>query len=127
MPRFVILEHSGSPRTFGRVHWDLLLEIDAADASAPLRAWELAALPSAGAECDATPLPDHRPMYLEFDGPLSGGRGWVRRVVGGSYVALEIGAERWVLRLDAPERCGTLTLARQDPADQRWRASFRES
>ena len=36
-------------------------------------------------------LPDHREAYLEYEGPVSGGRGTVRRIADGS---LEIIAER---------------------------------
>jgi hypothetical protein len=43
---------------------------------------------------EAERLPDHRELYLEYEGPIPGGRGAVKRVLEGS---LEIG-------VDSPER-----------------------
>ncbi len=126
MPRFVILEHTDSPRTPGRVHWDLLLEPPATSAGSPLRTWELAAFPTAGVVVDALALPDHRALYLDYEGVLSDGRGALRRVCGGSFLALATSNQRWVVRLESPELSGTIELVRSTPDGQRWRASFRE-
>ena len=35
--------------------------------------------------CVATRLPDHRLAYLEYEGPVSGNRGVVRRIDSGKY------------------------------------------
>lgn len=40
-----------------------------------------------GQRLTLTPLPDHRPHYLHYQGPISGGRGHVRRVAQGEYTA----------------------------------------
>ena len=69
MPRFVILEHD---HPFP--HWDLMLE-----AGAALQTWRLAEPPTAGLAIDAASLSDHRPAYLDYEGPVSGERGTVRR------------------------------------------------
>lgn len=69
MPRFVILEHHHQG-----VHWDFMLE-----AGESLRTWRLAAAPVSDAAIAATPLPDHRRMYLDYEGEISGGRGHVTR------------------------------------------------
>lgn len=73
--RFVILEHD-----WPFVHWDFLLEFGPV-----LRAWRL--LEPVQRECwiDAQPLPDHRLIYLDYQGPVSGNRGNVHRVVGGTF------------------------------------------
>lgn len=74
MARFVILEHDWPTR-----HWDLLLE--AGDA---LRAWRLLREPTLGtnpAEANA----DHRRLYLDYEGPVSGNRGTVTRWTAGEF------------------------------------------
>lgn len=75
MPRFVILEHDHP-----KLHWDLMLE-----AGEVLRTWRLLAPPRVGAEVVAEWLADHRKHYLDYEGPVSGGRGQVRRWDRGCY------------------------------------------
>ena len=84
MPCFVILEHD-----WPAPHWDFLLE-----AGPVLRAWRLLAEPVAGRDVPAEPNADHRVLYLDYEGPVSGGRGTVRRRDAGTFV--------WVA--DAPGR-----------------------
>jgi hypothetical protein len=70
MPRFVILEHDHP-----HLHWDLMLE-----AGAVLQTWRLSLPPlEPGCAIEAAALPDHRSLYLDYEGPLSGDRGVVRR------------------------------------------------
>jgi DNA polymerase Ligase (LigD) len=69
MARFVVLAHDW-PFT----HWDFLVEVGGV-----LRAWRLLAEPAAGIDIPAEPNGDHRLMYLDYEGPLSGGRGSVSR------------------------------------------------
>src|SRR5947208_419106 len=75
MPRYVILEHD-----YPTLHWDFLLE-----AGAVLRAWRLAAPPQPDRAVPAEPSFDHRLVYLEYEGPVSGDRGCVRRWDSGTY------------------------------------------
>jgi hypothetical protein len=75
MPRFVLLEHH-----WNGVHWDLMLE--AGDA---LRTWAIDAPIVPGVALPARALGDHRRLYLDYEGPVSGNRGWVRRVDSGVY------------------------------------------
>jgi hypothetical protein len=75
MPRYVILEHDHPTR-----HWDFLLE-----AGSVLRSWRLAELPSPGKPVAAEPSFDHRIIYLDYEGPVSGGRGSVTRWDTGTY------------------------------------------
>lgn len=77
MPRFVILTHD---HPF--LHWDLLLEQEGVGA---LRAWRLLAEPLSAPTIDAEPLADHRALYLDYEGPVSGGRGHVVRWDTGDY------------------------------------------
>jgi hypothetical protein len=75
MPRYVILEHDHPTR-----HWDFLLE-----AGSVLRAWRLADPPNPGTAVAAEPSFDHRLIYLEYEGPISGDRGSVTRWDAGTY------------------------------------------
>jgi hypothetical protein len=89
MPRFVILEHDWPTR-----HWDFLLE-----AGSVLRAWRLLAEPSLGKAVPAEPNADHRLFYLDYEGPVSGGRGSVRRWDAGTFEWLADGPEQVEVKL----------------------------
>jgi hypothetical protein len=75
MPRFAILEHD---HPF--LHWDFLLE-----AGDNLRAWRLLGEPRRGPPINAEPLPAHRLLYLDYEGPVSGDRGRVARWDSGTF------------------------------------------
>ncbi len=85
MPRFVILEHDHP--TF---HWDFMLE-----AGDVLRTWRLSEAPQTKESCliAAERIGDHRLTFLDYEGPVSQGRGFVTR--------WDHGAFRWVF--DVPE------------------------
>lgn len=68
MPRFVILHHD-----WPFDHFDFMLEGDGR-----LMTWRLPNAPTAGETVVAERLPDHRIDYLNYEGPVSGGRGTVR-------------------------------------------------
>jgi hypothetical protein len=72
---FVILEHS-----YQGVHFDLMLEVNG-----KLRTWRLAMPPHPGQQQPAEASFDHRLSYLEYEGPISGDRGTVRRWDHGTY------------------------------------------
>jgi hypothetical protein len=78
MPRFVLLEHHCN-----EVHWDLMLETGAV-----LRTWAIDTPVARGACLPARALRDHRLIYLEYEGTISGDRGWVRRIDAGLYESL---------------------------------------
>ena len=90
MPRFVILEHD---QPF--LHWDFMLE-----AGDVLRTWRLAHVPEYDKASAATYLHEHRRLYLDYEGPLSGNRGSVRR--------WDTGVFHWLA--DEPD-CARLELA----------------
>jgi hypothetical protein len=75
VPRFAILAHD-----WPTPHWDLLLEVGPV-----LRAWRLLAEPTVGTTVPAQPNYDHRLLYLDYEGPLSGDRGRVTRWDAGTY------------------------------------------
>ena len=80
--RYVLLEHFGAPDDPRGCHLDLLLE----DGDS-CRSWRLDAIPVLnGPAQSATPPPPHRLVWLDRQAAaVSGGRGWARRVVAGTY------------------------------------------
>jgi hypothetical protein len=100
MPRFVLLYHDCPPTYVRPSHWDFMLE-----SGGVLRTWVLERLPrdwqaartrssvaypncpllSPNNTVAANQLNDHRLVYLEREGPLSGDRGTVMRVAAGTY------------------------------------------
>jgi hypothetical protein len=75
MPRFALLEHH-----WDGVHWDLLLDV-----GDTLRTWAIDVPIVPGRVLPARALGDHRRVYLDYEGAISGDRGWVRRVDQGGY------------------------------------------
>jgi hypothetical protein len=114
MPRFVILEHDHP-----LLHWDLMLE--AGDA---LNTWRLAAPPGTQS-IQATGLDDHRRIYLDYEGPVSGNRGNVRRWDAGLFDE-EAGStpEARLLRFHGARIQGCWRLERTDGV--RWRFTLTE-
>jgi hypothetical protein len=109
MPRFVILEHDHPT-----LHWDLMLE-----AGDLLKTWRLPGLPLTQA-MEATELGDHRAMYLDYEGPVSGGRGFVKRWDAGTYVdELASMPDRRCLFFDGERLRSSVKLTRI--AGSRWR------
>lgn len=100
MPRYTLSHHSGSPEGD---HYDLFLEV-----GDKLRTWRLRS-PDLSKLQSAAPIADHRPIYLDYNGPLSNERGHVRIEVSGTYEAtwserhIELtldGTRKFSLRLD---------------------------
>ncbi len=102
MDRFVILEHA-----WDGVHWDLMLE-----RGEVLRTWAIDAPIEAGVDLPARALADHRRLYLEYEGPISGARGTVRRVDQGRYDVLHWAPDRVVVRLSGVQLVGEVELRR---------------
>jgi hypothetical protein len=90
--RYVVLRHDGIPDP----HFDLMFELQP---GAPLTTWRSPLWPI-DRRVILTPLPPHRRDYLDYEGPVSGGRGYVTRVAFGSFLLSMPDAETWELRLD---------------------------
>ncbi|HEY4232931.1 MAG TPA: DNA polymerase ligase N-terminal domain-containing protein [Lacipirellulaceae bacterium] len=130
MPRFVLLHHecpTGDPRP---THYDLMLEADGA-----LRTWTIVELPcswdataglssSVGENIVAEQLPDHRLAYLDFEGPVSGGRGNVSPIDAGTLTTVSESADRWVVALIGQRIRGQLELSRLTANGPRWQLTF---
>jgi len=115
MPRFVILRHD-APR--GR-HFDLMLERGRA-----LVTWALGEPPEPGLETDAEPLPDHRIAYLDYEGPISGGRGSVTRWDHGEFDIIEWSDTRRVVELRGEKLTCRATIERISEEPAKWRLVF---
>ncbi len=80
--RFVVLHHvfSGGAQNGRADHFDLMLEQESR-----LATWAIDKLPELGETVSAIRLPDHRKKYLDYEGPISGDRGSVKRMMAGTY------------------------------------------
>lgn len=104
MPRFAILTHD---HPF--LHWDVLLEDGAA-----CRAWRLLACPETQDEISAEALPDHRLMYLDYEGPVSGNRGTVSVWDAGTFEWLVDQEGVLELRMSGRRVIGVVRLVHSD-------------
>lgn len=113
MPRFVLLEH-----VWNGVHWDFMLEWGEV-----LRTWAIDEPIVAGKELAARALCDHRLVYLEYEGAISGGRGWVRRVDWGTYRVVAWSADRVRVEVFGNQLADELELrlvGDESPGAPRW-------
>jgi hypothetical protein len=110
MPRFVLLEHDHP-----HLHWDFMLA-----AGGVLRTWRLDAPPAPGHLGTATRLSDHRLAYLDYEGPVSGGRGTVRRWERGTFDWLVDDPDRVAVRLEGERLRGVARLERWSGDEWAW-------
>lgn len=114
-PRFALLWHE-VPEDFAaegslQSHWDLMLQQD--DALFTLRLTELPRNSQERQSFCVERLPDHRSLYLDYEGPISGNRGHVACVARGRYSrASEICTSgQWTLQLSSPALSAVLQFA----------------
>lgn len=107
--RFVLLQHD-----WPEPHLDLMIQ----DGRPDLRTWALDSEPGLDPTI-AHELPRHRPDYLDYEGPVSGGRGTVRRLDAGACDPVQIDSDRVVLRLHGAAFRGQLRLDRVDAQTSR--------
>ena len=100
MPRYVILEHDWPQK-----HWDFMLE-----AGNVLQTWRLSGPPQPGVSIPAEKSFDHRLMYLDYEGAISGGRGSVIRWDGGNFETMIEEDNRRVIRLVGKRLQGLVEL-----------------
>lgn len=110
---FVLLEHhTAAPPG---VHWDLLIQVPGQEL---LAAWRLTENPiDRAAPTPAQRLPDHRPLYLDYEGEISRNRGTVLRLDRGDAVVREYGGETITVELRGRNLCDEFVVARD--ADRR--------
>jgi hypothetical protein len=73
--RYVVLHHEGIPQP----HFDLLFETAGKPELMSVRCSEW----PVGPTTQFQRLPPHRRLYLDYEGPISGSRGHVRRIASG--------------------------------------------
>ena len=112
--RFVILHHliaSGE-------HWDLMLE-----EKDVLATWQMMSEPRSRDSCpiECRRIKDHRKQYLDYEGSISGGRGFVTRFDYGRFELMAADDDALELRLEGKCLVGDFLLERSDPQSQsRW-------
>jgi hypothetical protein len=112
MPRFVILEHDHPS-----LHWDLMLE-----AQDVLRTWRLREPPCAERPVPAEPSFDHRPHYLDYEGPVSGARGSVKRWDAGEFSWQKDEATGIAVKVVGGRLCGCIDL--HQAGEGEWRCRY---
>lgn len=115
MPRYVILKHE----TSSGLHFDFMLETGNV-----LKTWSLPQAPEPGLEMDAQALGDHRLAYLDYEGPLSGNRGFVVRWDQGTYQLEQQSESELIVRLSGKKLTGLMSLRHFPFAQNSWRFSF---
>lgn len=117
--RFTVLYHV-LPATADRpAHWDFLVEVGNA-----LATWAIEQPPDQPGAQPAHKLPDHRPLYLDYEGPVSGGRGDVSQWDTGTCEIEQRSVEQLVYRLQGTMLRGRASLTLIDPANNVWEWEF---
>jgi hypothetical protein len=102
MPRFAVLDHD-----WPHPHRDLLLERDGV-----LKAWRLPPQFDPTSPVPAEPNFDHRLVYLDYEGRVSGGRGRVRRWDAGELVWVNVSDAELVVDLAGTHLRGRFRLVK---------------
>ncbi len=89
--RYVVLHHTGidSP------HFDFMMETEPGSRLATWRTVNWPAMPDQAFE----PLDLHRREYLEYQGPVSGNRGQVKRIAAGDCGVIQLSPTMWTIEL----------------------------
>ncbi|MEE8450764.1 MAG: DNA polymerase ligase N-terminal domain-containing protein [Thermoguttaceae bacterium] len=114
MARFAVLRHDAP----GGLHFDLLLEMGSV-----LKTWALPQ-PPGPVEMTCEALSDHRPVYLGYEGPVSGDRGSVDRWDGGTCEVLHQSDRELVVRLAGEKLVGRAVLERMGEDPRQWRITY---
>lgn len=110
MPRFVILDHD---HPFP--HLDFMIE-----SGDRLRSWRLLGEPAPARTLAAEGIGDHRKDYLDYTGPVSGGRGRVERWDAGTFALNEETADEVRLTLWGDRIKGRVILRRREGDSWNW-------
>jgi hypothetical protein len=113
MPRFVVLTHDHP-----RLHWDFMLENEAA-----LRTWRLERQPTETGPIAAEALAVHRLEYLDYEGPVSGNRGTVSAFDRGEFALCQDDGDLVEVELRGAKLRGRARLQRL-PQSGAWQFEF---
>ncbi len=111
--RFVVQHHVISTGC----HWDLMLETGDS-----LATWQLPVPPKVVAASPATArrIEDHRKLYLDYEGPVSGNRGHVSIADAGTFCLLIETDDLWRVDLAGRILRGRYELARDAHSPDGW-------
>ena len=117
--QFVLLHHVLSDGE----HWDLGFEVGDV-----LATWQILENPveaveagtAAPAQLPARRIGDHRRAYLEYEGPISRGRGHVVRVDRGPWRLIDESPSAWTIRLAGSRLVGVFFLRRVSGSPEAW-------
>ncbi len=119
MPRFVLLLHE-TPAGYSRpTHYDLMLEHGEV-----LFTWALEQVPTVGKVVAAERLPDHRLLYLDYEGSVSGDRGAVNRIDRGDFDWVSQAPDRYEIIVTGRRLRGTLLFEQDANKPHRWRVAL---
>jgi hypothetical protein len=108
---FALLEHLTGAAD-APVHWDLLVEVSGQER---LPTWRLEANPlEVSGPIAAVRVADHRPVYLDYEGEVSGGRGQVRRLDRGPATVHQLGVTEVCLELAGELLAGYFAIRPDD-------------
>ncbi len=105
MPRFVVLQHDHPDQ----LHWDFML-----DQGETLATWSLPLPPASEHLLPARSLADHRRIYLDYEGPVSGNRGTVTQWDEGHFEWVERSSDRVVVDLQGRKIIGRVRIEASD-------------
>jgi len=125
--RFVVLYHTLPVDSHRQSHWDLLLETHSTkpnsllcfEANIPPDQWKT--------QTWVNQLPNHRPIYLNYEGPISNNRGHVQRVLQGTLNWICFGGARLEFTFEAIlldgsiPMSGSILLQTDESHSQRWK------
>lgn len=119
MSRFVLLRHEVPPE-FGRPsHFDLMLQ-----SGSSLLTWEIDQVPPSQQSLNAVQLPNHRLLYLDYEGPISDNRGVVRRVDQGRCDVEHQTVDRVIAHIVGQALGGSILFDRVNL--EQWRLTYEE-
>lgn len=79
-----------------------------------LRSWRVEGAPDSSGPLPASPLAPHRLAYLDYEGPVSGNRGEVRRWDRGTYQELPSGPEGFAAQVAGAKLNGRIQFYTDD-------------
>jgi hypothetical protein len=112
--RYVVLRHEG----VANPHFDLMFETAT---GSELATWRSERWPI-DQNTSLSRLPDHRPDYLSYEGPISGNRGHVKRVAAGEC-SIKQSDEQWIVTILQPQRA---VMHLKFVADDQWQVTIQE-